>query len=221
MNSPPPNSASEKELGAVLAQLRQEFGGDTELLKQGFADLNAQQRQDARNNFEGRLEYVKQIAELKRIQLTGIVEYGSQTLKWCFLLNAGSIAAILAYLGAVAKSQPAWGGVQGPLLGSLWPFAAGCVFVVASGAAAFLNFSYAETTLPSAEALNNFLDPKNKNWPIARFQHESESGLSFVKRHAWKVSAARTAAIVLCLLSALAFGYGVYDVLRVTFGSRV
>jgi hypothetical protein len=84
-----------------------------------------------------------------------LIEYGLQTLKWSFLLNAGAIAVVMAYIGACAKSGPI--ASYAPLIGALWPFAAGCFCVVLAGVASFFNFESAIGLLPTAEALNNFL----------------------------------------------------------------
>jgi hypothetical protein len=183
-------------------------GDNPDLIKQSIADLNALQRQDSRNHFESQLEYVKQIAELKVTALTGIREYGLQTLKWLFLLNAGAIAVILAYvgssLGKLPSSSPSQMIAFAPILKALWPFAVGCAMVVLAGAAGFFNFSYAEISLPSPEALHNFFQPSSKkSWPQPRMSP------------GWKTNGTRNAAIVFTLCSAGFFIYGVFLVLRI------
>jgi hypothetical protein len=156
------------------------------------------------------------MSELSRGAMGGIREYGLQTLKWAFLLNAGAIAIILAYVsGVVGKSQGAQLSTFAPVLKALWPFAIGCILVVFSGAAAFFNFSYAEAALPSAETLHNFLGPNSKPWPMAKFQQQDETLIDFYKRFSWKIGATRNIAITFALASGLFFLYGVYCVLGV------
>jgi hypothetical protein len=87
------------KLRAFIERIKQETGGDDEIVKQCVADLNAQQRQDARNHFESRQTYIRQIAERDLADRRGIIEYGLQSLRWSFLLNAGAIAVVAAYVG--------------------------------------------------------------------------------------------------------------------------
>src|SRR5215470_13987882 len=70
-----------------------------DLIKQAFSDLTTMYRQNFRNHIEARQEFIRHAAELNRISLRGIIEYGMQTLKWLFLLNAGAIAIVLTYVG--------------------------------------------------------------------------------------------------------------------------
>ena len=86
------DQGSPAQLRTFIERMRQEVGGDAEIVKQCVADLNAQQRQEARNHFESRQQYIRQMAELDLADRRGIMEYGLQTLKWSFLLNAGAIA---------------------------------------------------------------------------------------------------------------------------------
>jgi hypothetical protein len=192
-------------LKAFIEKIKSELGDEPDLIKQSLADLNAQQRQDARNHFESRQEYVRQVFELKSISLAGIREYGLQTLKWLFLLNAGGIAVMLAYVsGAVGRPSstvPLTAFL--PILKALWPFVVGCVLVVLAGAAGFFNFSYGEATLPSTQELHNFSDVSSHAWPQPRF-----------KQLEWKVIATRHVAIVCALGSVFFFGYGVFRVLH-------
>jgi hypothetical protein len=199
------------KLRAFVQLMRAEFGDDKDLIKQALADLNAEQRQNVRNHFEGRVEYARQVANQQAIAFVGIREYGLQTLKWLFLLNAGAIAIVLTYISGSAKIGATM--ATSPLLHALWPFAVGCVLVVFASAAAFFNFSYAEASMPSPETLNNFLDPKIKKWPLAKFQNADETPAAFRKRFSWKIAATRNAAIVLAGSAAALFAYGVYRVL--------
>ncbi|WP_420134102.1 hypothetical protein [Rhodopseudomonas sp.] len=193
-------------LSAAIEKLKAECGDAPDLIKQSLADLNALQRQEARNHFESQQEYVKQVAELRIVALTGIREYGLQTLKWLFLLNAGAIAVILAYVSASVGKSSGVGSSQIvgfiPTLKALWPFVVGCMMVVSAGAAGFFNFSYGEVRLPSPESLHNFADPSSKAWPEPR---QSPGN---------KTEAARRIAIAFAVGSVFFFGYGVFRVLH-------
>jgi hypothetical protein len=191
------DQASPAQLRTVIERIRQEAGGDAEIVKQCVADLNAQQRQDARNQFESRQQYIRQMAELDLADRRGIMEYGLQSLKWSFLLNAGAIAVVAAYIGGLGKS----GVLFTPLLRALWPFAVGCVLVTLAGAAGYLNFCYWQATRPSPEALHNFTDPQAKTWPAR-------------PNPSWKLDATRNAAISFGVASVLLFLYGVYRMLH-------
>jgi hypothetical protein len=133
---------------AFIEMMKQEAGGDSEIAKQCVADLNAQQRQNARNFFESRQEYIRQMAELDLADRRGIMEYGLQTLKWSFLLNAGAIAVVAAYVGGSLGKSGSISSVT-PLLKPLWPFAVGCVSVTFAGAAGYFNFCYWQASRPS------------------------------------------------------------------------
>jgi len=204
------------KLHRFVELMKSELGDDPDLIKQALADLNAQQRQDARNHFEARLAYVNHIAAHKSAAMNGIREYGLQTLKWSFLLNAGAIAIVLAYIGALVSKSPSVSMTTfAPVIKSLWPFVLGCVAVVFAGATGFFNFSYAEAALPSAESLHTFLDPTSGTWPLGRFQLPEETPIQFYHRFSWKVQATRSFAVALVVGSAVFFMYGVYRVLRV------
>jgi hypothetical protein len=193
------------QLRAFIELMRQEAGGDSEIVKQCVADLNAQQRQDARNHFESRQEYIRQMAALDLADRRGIMEYGLQTLRWSFLLNAGAIAVVAAYVGGSIGKPGSIASVS-PLLKALWPFAFGCVLVTLAGAAGYFNFCYTQALRPSSETLHNFMDPRAKTWPIPQSQD------------AWKTTASRNAAISFAVASVLFFLYGVYRVLRAALG---
>jgi hypothetical protein len=221
MTSQNDNSGSDKialapsDLRAFVDRLKQEFGNEPDLIKQSLADLNALQRQEQQISFQSRQEYVRHVAELKVLSLTGIREYGLQTLKWSFLLNAGAIGVVLAYVsGSIGKTPTSTISTFAPMLNALWPFVMGCTFVVLAGAAGFLNFSYGEATLPSPESLHEFLGPSSKSWPQARYALPSETRKEFYRRFAWKVTATRVAAIGFAFGSVGLFSYGVYQVLR-------
>jgi hypothetical protein len=118
--------------------------------------------------------------------------------------NVHGIAAISAYTSIVTQ---------------LWPFAAGCVLVAMAGITAFFNFSYAEATLPSVEALSSFLWHGSTKWPLGRFQKPDESPEAFMKRSGRKVVWSRSLAIIFGSGSIIAFALGVLFLMRavVTF----
>src|SRR5262245_42001168 len=80
----------------------------------------------------------------------GIQEYGMQSLKWSFLLNAGAIAIVLSYVGGIIGKAPNQGSTvtAAVLLKSIWPFVVGCISVALAGAAGFFNFSYLAASHP-------------------------------------------------------------------------
>jgi hypothetical protein len=130
-------------------------------------------------------------------------------LKWLFLLNAGAIGLVLAYVAGKFpdfKASPS-------VLKATWPFAAGCIGVVAAGAFAFFNFSYGAGSIPSAEALNKFLNPSSMEWPPARMQNPGETTLGFHDRYVSRIGTTRKIAIGLAATSALMFVVGIVSVL--------
>lgn len=203
-----PERFDSDQLRNTLERMKAIFGDDRELIKQAFADVNALDRQNLRNHFEARQKYTDQVAELNRIALNGLREYGLQTLKWLFLLNAGAIGIVLAYLAGKAG-----GASSAAFLKALWPFAVGCVMVVLAGATAYFNFSYAEETYPSPEQLHAFVDPKSKTWPFAKSQKENESATEFYGRIGSKTNTMRYLAIGFASGAGFFFAYGVFRVL--------
>jgi hypothetical protein len=206
----------ERPLKALVERVRTEVGtDDPELVRQILTDRSALERQNARNHFEGRLEYARQMHDHRQAALRGIMEYGLQTLKWLFLLNAGAIAVVMAFdSGGIGKSGVGSIAAYTPVIKAVWPFVAGCIAVAFAGAVGFFNFSYSEVGLPSPEMLHNFLAPTSTSWPIARAQKAGEAPEAFGKRFGWRADAFRTAAICACLISAFFFAYGVFRVLR-------
>jgi hypothetical protein len=205
---------SATEIRMRVELLRAWFGDDRDLVRQIIADLNAEARDVHGRHFEARKEYTKQVAELRQNAREGIVNYGLQTLRWLFLLNAGAITVILAYIGsAVAKANTVNLSKFSGLLTSLWPFAIGCVLVVLAGAAGYFNFCYADGLYPGPEALHNFLNPSSRKWPLAQFQRDGETPQQFRKRFAWKADATRWVAIISTITSGAAFGFGVFLIL--------
>jgi hypothetical protein len=186
--------------------------GDNDLAKQVFSDANAADRQTRQNHFEARMEYVRQMAERSQATESSIKEYGLQTLKWLFLLNAGAIALVLAYVGG--KSADAKMAI-GPIAIAAAPFMLGCICVVIAGAFGFFNFSHGFDFQPSSENLHHFLNPDNGKWPRARMQEEAEDTIVFYKRFGKKMSRSRKIAMGFAWLSAFFFCLGAILVLRV------
>jgi hypothetical protein len=153
---------------------------DNDLAKQVFADANAADRQSRRDHFEARVEFAKQAAQLNLATQKAVTEYGLQTLKWLFLLNAGAIALILTLAGG--RAADARLSLIAQLAKPIALFALGCVLVVAAGAAGFFNFFRAGDSLPSLSSLHQFLSPTAKEWPVGRAQLPTESDQEFFRR---------------------------------------
>jgi hypothetical protein len=150
MQNPSDQTPATSPLRALLDRIRSEVGtADAELIKQIVADTNSLELQKARNGFEGRIEFSRQMHEQRLATQKYLVEYGLQTLKWMFLLNAGALAAVAAFVsGGVGKSAVGAIAAFVPILKSAWPFVVGCVAVALAGASGFFNFSYAEIVHP-------------------------------------------------------------------------
>jgi hypothetical protein len=193
-----------------LQMLRSELGDDPDLVKQGFEDANALDRQNHRAHFESRIEYSRLVAQALLAREASVKEYGLQTLRWAFLLNAGAIALVAAYLGARTGGRPLMS-VQSfaPVFLALWPFALGCVFVVIAGAAGYYNFSYSTGLLPSYEEMHNFHSPASAKWPVPRGMKADEEIRPFFDRMnsrlviSQRVAVAGCAGSMFCLLLGL------------------
>ena len=205
----PPDS--EPDRVAAMKAL-QEALGDKDLAKQVFSDASAAARQTRQNHFEARIEYVRQMAQRTQATEASIKEYGLQTLKWLFLLNAGAIALVLAYVGG--KSAGATLAI-GPIVIAAAPFMLGCICVVAAGAFGFFNFTSGFGFQPSSEHLHHFLNPDNGKWPRPRMQDKAEDTDAFYKRFGKKMNRSRNIAMGFAWLSAILFCLGAILVLRV------
>jgi hypothetical protein len=162
----------------LVANLRSEFGGDEDLVRQALADFHALERQVQQQKFEvehqtrqqaleSRKEYARQIGESNREREIAFKEYGMQTLKWAFVMNAGAAGLLLGYIGTRIGVDKTSLQANLPLLKVTIPFAVGCVLVTAAGLAAYANFSYASQALPSVETLFNFFNISRNltEWP--------------------------------------------------------
>jgi hypothetical protein len=145
-------------LAAFVAGLREEFDGDKDLVKQGLADFHALERQNQQQAFDARKEYARQVAESNRERETALKEYGMQTLKWAFVMNAGAAGLLLGYIGTRIGVSNTSIQTYLPLVKATIPFAVGCILVTIAGLAAWANFSYASQALPSVESMFNFFN---------------------------------------------------------------
>jgi hypothetical protein len=179
---------------------------DNDLAKQVFADANAADRQSRRDHFEARVEFAKQAAQLSLATQKAVTEYGLQTLKWLFLLNAGAIALVLTLASGKAPDARLLPIAQ--LAKPIALFALGCVLVVAAGAADFLNFFRGGQSLPSISSLHQFLSPTANEPPVGRAQLPAESDQEFSRRTKGSLDRIRQFAVVCTSGSALCFFAG-------------
>lgn len=209
----PDNQAPAGQVALLLAALKAEVGNDDELLKQAFEDTNALDRQNQRNFFESRLEYGRQLSQAVLAREASVKEYGLQTLRWAFLLNAGAIALIAAYFGARTGSRPIYS-MQSltPIIGAVWPFAVGCILVVVAGAAGYFNFGYATWLLPSYEAIHNFYDPKTNKWPDPVMKRDTETIEQFRERLSLRLKWSQRIAVGACAGSMACLLVGIWKV---------
>jgi hypothetical protein len=198
------------ELRAQLEAVQVFTNNNPELTKQYVADLNAERRQKHIHLFEARKEYARQTLESTLVREKAVIEYGLQTLKWLFLLNAGAAAAILAYIGARSSANVPF--VQ--LINTLWPFAIGCVLIPIAGGVGYFNFMYARLLLPSREATLNFFNPASNVWPRAEGMRADETIEDFARRMGMKLRLTMFVAVGCALFSGLFFLYGLWRMLR-------
>jgi uncharacterized membrane protein len=198
----------------LLAALKAEVGENEELLKQAFEDSNALERQGQRNVFESRIEYGRLIGQALLTREASVKEYGLQTLRWACLLNAGAIALIAAYFGARTGNRSIYS-LQSlsPVIAAVWPFALGCILVVAAGAAGYFNFSYSTWLLPSYEAIHNFYDPTSGKWPDPVAKLDTETIDEFRKRIYRRLGRSQRFAVYACASSLLCLLVGVWQVI--------
>jgi hypothetical protein len=185
-------------------------GDNEELIKQAFDDINALERQGQRNLFESRIEYGRLVGQALLTREASVKQYGLQTLKWAFLLNAGAIALIAAYFGARTGNRSIYSmQSMAPIISAVWPFALGCILVVIAGAAGYYNFMYSTWLLPSYQAIHNFCNPSINKWPdpaakcdnetIEQFRARVNSRLNWSQR----IAVFAYAGAMLCLLAGI------------------
>jgi hypothetical protein len=169
------------------------------------------------NESEYRIEHFRQAGENSRQRQSSVKDYGLQTLKWAFIINAGGAALILAYIGARYGKPEFSNQPGGPLLKAVWPFGAGCFLIIIAGAAGYFNFSYSTWLLPSDEELHNFLNVRTKTpkWPRPIAMRIEESVSDFNKRIYKRLELTQKTAVISCFGSAFCFIYGVWRVLRI------
>lgn len=197
----------------LLATLKPEVDNNDELLKQVFQDINALDRQAQRNHFESRIEYGRLVAQARLSREASVKEYGLQTLKWAFLLNAGAVALIAAYFGARTgnRSLHAMQSLT-PVISAVWPFALGCILVVIAGAAGYYNFMYSTWLLPSYEAMHNFYNPATNQWPDPVAKRDTETLEQFRARIFPRLDWSQRIAVIACAGSMICLLIGIWKV---------
>lgn len=208
------HDASTGRLKLLLAALKTEVGESEELLKQALEDSLALERQGQRNFFESRIEYGRQVGQAVLSREASVKEYGLQTLRWAFLLNAGAIALIAAYFGARTGNRSIYSmQSMAPIIGAVWPFALGCILVVIAGAAGYFNFGYSTWLLPSYEAIHNFYDPKTNKWPDPAMKRDDETIEQFRSRVIFRLKWSQHIAVAACAGSMICLLVGIWQVI--------
>jgi hypothetical protein len=204
------NNEAAGRVKLLLAALRPEVDNDEELLRQAFQDINALDRQGQRNHFESRVEYGRLVGQALLAREASVKEYGLQTLKWAFLLNAGAIALIAAYFGARTGNRAIYSMQSlSPIIGAVWPFALGCILVVIAGAAGYYNFMYSTWMLPSYQAMHNFYNPATNSWPDPSAKRDSETIEQFRARVGPRLDWSQRIAVGACAGSMICLLIGV------------
>lgn len=198
----------------LLTAIKAEVGDNEELLKQAFEDCNALERQGQRIFFESRIEYGRQLSQAVLTREASVKEYGLQTLRWAFLLNAGAIALIAAYFGARTGNRSIYSmQSMAPIIAAVWPFAVGCILVVVAGAAGYFNFGYSTWLLPSYEAIHNFYDPKINKWPDPAAKRDTETIEQFRTRVFTRLRWSQRVAVGACAASLVCLLIGIWQVI--------
>jgi len=210
--------ANRGKLAALVAGLRDEFGDDKDLVKQGLADFNALERQNQQQALGARIEYARQVGESNRDREIALKEYGMQTLKWAFVMNAGAAGLLLGYIGTrVGVSNTS---IQAylPLLKATIPFAIGCILVTIAGLAAWANFSYASQALPSVEAMFNFFNISKipSEWPRPKGASIEADLKLFFAEIGKKMDCSRRIAVTCGIGAIVCFAVGIGSVFYLT-----
>lgn len=205
--------SSDASLKSRLAAISAEVGDNPELVKQTFEDMNALERQQQRIHFDGRSEYGRLVGQALLARELSVKEYGLQTLRWAFLLNAGAVALVAAYIGARTGNRSIYS-LQAftPIITAVWPFALGCVLVVVAGAAGYFNFGYSTWVLPSYEAMHNFYNPEAKEWPVPAAKSDTETPQAFRDRVSRKLRYSQWIAVGACAGSMACLLLGIWEV---------
>jgi hypothetical protein len=199
------------QVKALLTAIKAEVGDNEELVKQAFADTNALQRQAQQNHFESRVEYGRLVGQALLSREASVKEYGLQTLKWVFLLNAGAIALIAAYFGARTGNRSIYSMQSlAPIVNAVWPFALGCIFIVIAGAAGYYNFMFSTWLLPSYQAMHNFYNPATNTWPDPVAKRDTETIEQFRARVNPRLDWSQRIAVAACAGSAICLLIGVW-----------
>lgn len=208
------NEAATGRVAVLLTALKAEVGENDEMLKQAFQDINALERQTQRNHFESRVEYGRLVGQALLTREASVKEYGMQTLKWAFLLNAGAVALIAAYFGARTGNRSIYSMQSlSPIVSAVWPFALGCILVVVAGAAGYFNFMYSTWLLPSYQAMHNFTNPTTNTWPDPAAKRDTETTEQFRSRINVRLDWSQRIAVCACAGSMICLLIGIWQVI--------
>jgi hypothetical protein len=156
-------------------------------------------------------EYGRLVGQALLTREASVKEYGLQTLRWAFLLNAGAIALVAAYIGARTGNRSLYSmQMFAPILTAIWPFALGCVLVVVAGAAGYFNFGYSTWLIPSYEAMHNFYSPDATSWPAPAGKSDSETLQAFRERVFRKLRISQGVAVAACVGSMACLLLGIW-----------
>jgi hypothetical protein len=194
-------------VSTLVAWLKRELGGESDLVRQCLADLNSLERQGLDHHVNARLEFAKQIGETERARMRALIEYGLQTLRWLFLMNAGVAGLIVAYVGAKAAQSGI--GPYIPLLRALLPFGAGCVLIAIAGAAGYFNFVSAMQLVPDTYSVHQFTNPTERAWPKPQGIRPNESLEAFYARISKSMGRTQRTAVVCAIGAGISFVIGI------------
>ena len=96
-------------------------------------------------------------------------------------------------------------------LRAVWPFASGCILVVAAGSAGYLNFMYSTWLLPSYEGIHNFTNPTTNKWPDPAAKRDTETIEQFRKRMILRLNWSHRIAVGACAGSITCLLVGVWQ----------
>lgn len=198
----------------LVARIRNEVGDNNELIKQIVGDYGEYERKAIERSFDARKLYLQHTFDSEGQATNALIQYGLQTLRWLFLLNAGVAGLILGYVGA--KSGISTKDLS-PVIHALWPFGIGCISVVLAGAVAYFNFGLINETRPSLPDAHQFLNvlEQPQHWPPPRGRKANETVEACFKRYNKWIDATRYAAIALGSVSVASFIGGIITIYRV------
>jgi hypothetical protein len=180
-----------------------------ELQKLAAEQAFERERIQREERYNARHEFARQI-HAERLQFErNFKEYGQLTLRSVFVLNAGSVVVLLAFIGSMlGRSSPISYHIAPALFAPAFArFACGLCLVVIASAVAYCNYQAQYWVLAQPVTLANNMMAENKEWPRAF----SKTRLYFINA-TWVVSMACAIASVGC------FVWGSYSVLGVFKG---